>query len=142
MIIIPFEKKYRDVLIFMILEAKKALGVIPRLYEDLLDIDKNYLEKGDMFWLMIEEGRVIGSIGYNTLDKTDEVRLHRFYVKYNRKRQGIGSKLLETAESYLRMAEKTSVLVHLGGDAYVESRRFYPKHGYVEFEPGYMRKYL
>ena len=40
--IITFEEKYRDDLIFMILEAKNALGRVPGLNEDLLDIQKNY----------------------------------------------------------------------------------------------------
>lgn len=40
---IKFESKYRDDLIFMILEAKNALGCVPGLNEDLLDIQSNYL---------------------------------------------------------------------------------------------------
>ena len=40
--IIPYQDKYRDDLIFMILEAKNALGKVPGLNEDLLDIKKNY----------------------------------------------------------------------------------------------------
>ena len=38
--IIPYQDKYRDDLIFMILEAKNALGKVPGLNEDLLDIKK------------------------------------------------------------------------------------------------------
>lgn len=33
-----YEDKYRDDMIFMVLQAKDALGRIPRLNEDLLDI--------------------------------------------------------------------------------------------------------
>ena len=36
-------------MIFMILEAKNALGRVPGLNEDLLNIKKNYLDVGDMF---------------------------------------------------------------------------------------------
>ena len=49
MIIKEFELKYRDDLIFMVLEVKNALGRIPGLNEDLLDIHKNYFDKGNMF---------------------------------------------------------------------------------------------
>ena len=42
--IIPFAEKYRDDTIFMILEAKNALGRIPGLNSNLLDIQKNYLD--------------------------------------------------------------------------------------------------
>ena len=130
--IIKYEEKYRDDMIFMILEAKNALGRVPGLNEDLLDVRKNYLEVGDMFWLAIDDNdRVIGSIGYNSIKDTDEVWLHRLFVKYNLKRQGIGSALLETAEQYLRKQKKKIAKVHLGGKDWVESWTLYPKHGYV-----------
>ena len=141
--IIKYEEKYRDDMIFMILEAKNALGRVPGLNEDLLDVRKNYLEVGDMFWLAIDDNdRVIGSIGYNSIKDTDEVWLHRLFVKYNLKRQGIGSALLETAEQYLRKQEKKISKVHLGGKDWVESWTFYPKHGYVEYQERHMMKEL
>ena len=109
----------------------------------MLDIRKNYLEVGDMFWLAIDDNdRVIGSIGYNSIKDTDEVWLHRLFVKYNLKRQGIGSALLETAEQYLRKQEKKIAKVHLGGKDWVESWTFYPKHGYVEYQERHMMKEL
>ena len=62
--IIPYDEKYRDDMIFMVLGAKDALGRVPRLNEDLLDVKKNYLDTGDMFWLAIDEhDRVVGCIG-------------------------------------------------------------------------------
>lgn len=54
-VIIPYDKKYRDDMIFMVLEAKDALGRIPRLNEDLLDIQKNYLDKGDIGPVSLEQ---------------------------------------------------------------------------------------
>lgn len=140
--IIPYEDRYRDDMIFMVLEAKDALGRVPGLNEDLLDIPGSYLAKGDMFWLALDENdRVVGCIGYNTLDG-DTVRLHRLYVKASRKRQGIGTRLLQTAEAHIRSRGKHTVTVHLGGKEYFESRSFYPKHGYWEYAPGYMKKVL
>ncbi len=38
-----YEDKYRDDMIFMVLQAKDALGRIPRLNEDLLDIKAHYI---------------------------------------------------------------------------------------------------
>lgn len=141
--IIPYERKYRDDLIFMVLEAKNALGRIPTLNPDLLDIERAYLNQGDMFWLALDEhNRVIGSIGYQSVPDSEDIWLHRLYVKWDRKRQGIGSLLLMTAESYARSRGKHAVRVHLGGKEYFESRQFYPKHGYAEYEPSYMKKDL
>lgn len=141
--IIPYNEKYRDDMIFMVLEAKNALGRVPRLNEDLLDIQKNYLETGDMFWLAIDaDNRVIGCIGYNSIPGTTEVKLHRLYVKAARKRQGIGTCLLHTAELHLQKRGKTTVHVHLGGKDYFESHSFYPKHGYKAYAPNMMKKEL
>ena len=141
--IIPFEDQYRDDLIFMILEAKNALGRIPRLNDDLLDIQSNYFAKGDAFWIALDEhNRVIGSIGYLSMKDTGEVWLHRLYVKWDLKRQGIGSALLHTAENHLKNEGKTAVRVHLGGEEYFESHNFYPKHGYSEYEPFCLIKHL
>lgn len=142
-IIIPYDEKHRDDMIFMVLEAKDALGRAPRLNEDLLDVQKNYIDSGDMFWLAIDEhDRVIGCIGYNSIPGTTEVKLHRLYIKAARKRQGIGTCLLHTVELHLQDQGKTAVHVHLGGKEYFESRSFYPKHGYKEYAPSMMKKEL
>lgn len=141
--IIPYDEKYRDDMIFMVLEAKDALGRVPRLNEDLLDVQGSYIDTGDMFWLAIDENdRVIGCIGYNSIPGTTEVKLHRLYIKAARKRQGIGTRLLHTVERHLRENGKTAAHVHLGGKEYFESRNFYPKHGYCEYAPSMMRKEL
>jgi len=141
--IIPYEDQYRDDMIFMVLEAKDALGKIPRLNEDLLDVQKNYIDTGDMFWLAIdEETRVIGCVGYNSIPGTTEVKLHRLYVKAAKKRHGVGTRLLYTVEEHLRKQGKTAAHVHLGGKEYFESRSFYPKHGYQLYDGDMMKKKL
>jgi len=141
--IIPYDESHRDDMIFMVLEAKDALGRIPTLNEDLLDVQGSYIDTGDMFWLAIDEAsRVIGCIGYNSIPGTTEVRLHRLYIKAAKKRQGIGTRLLHTVEQHLRGQGKTAAHVHLGGKEYFESRSFYPKHGYREYEQRMMKKEL
>ena len=142
--IIPFEDKYRDDMIFMVLEAKDALGRVPGLNEDLLDIRTNYLEKGDMFWLALyDDDRVIGCVGYSSIPDTDDVWLHRFYVKAARKRQGIGTQLYLHAENHLRVIGKQRVRIHLGGKGYEASRLFYLHFGYkYDQDKNYMIKNL
>ena len=140
--IISFKSKYRDDLIFMILEAKNALGRVPGLNPDLLDIKSNYFDKGDMFWIALDDNdRVIGSVGFNTNKNPKEVTLHRLFVKCNLKRQGIGSILLQTAEEYIKNKNKETIFINLGvGEEWFESKLFYKKHGYVEYEPNKMKK--
>lgn len=104
-------------------------------YEDLLDVKNHYFLCGDMFWFAINDSdRVIGCIGYNRHSQ-DTAKLHRLYVKYTMKRRGIGSQLLQTAEQHMKMKGYKYSIVHLGGNEYFESKHFYPKHGYKEYEP-------
>lgn len=139
--IIIFEEKYRDDLIYMVLSAKNALGRIPKLNEDLLDVKKNYFDKGQSFWIALDEfERVIGCVG-TKLDEDGNIFLSRLYVKYDLKRHGIGSKLLELAENWARDNGYSEIYVHLGNE-YLESKIFYPKHGYVEYKELYMKKTL
>lgn len=143
--IIPYDDKYRDDMIFMVLQAKDALGRVPRLNDDLLDVKQRYIGVGDMFWLAIDDSdRVEGCAGYRSINDTTEVFLRRLFVKCYRKRKGIGTALLITAESHLRARGKTLVRVHLGAPRQVwfESYAFYAKNGYEEYEPRYMRKSL
>ena len=71
--------------------------------------------EGDMFWLAIDENdRVIGSVGYSSVESSDEVWLHRLFVKYNLKRKGIGGALLQMAESNIKSKGKTAIRIHLG----------------------------
>ena len=139
--IIDFEDKYRDDLIFMVLSAKNALGRVPRLNEELLDIKSNYFDKGHPFWIALDEfDRVIGCIG-TRLDESGNLFLSHLYIKFDQKRHGIGSKLLSLAEESAIKRGYKEVYVHLGKD-YLESHIFYPKHGYKEYKDCYMKKDL
>lgn len=139
--IICFEEKYRDDTIFMVLSAKNALGRIPTLNEDLLDIQKNYFDKKQSFWIALDEfDRVIGCIG-TKVNEYNQLFLSRLYIKYDYKRKGIGSKLLDIAENFAKEKGYKEIHVHLGKD-YLESHIFYPKHGYVEYKANYLKKEL
>lgn len=146
--IIKFEPQYRDDMIFMVLEAKNALGKIPRINDDLLDIQKSYFDKGDMFWIALDDNnRVIGCVGYNYIEDISEVWLHRLYVKPHLKHKGIGSQLLKAAEAYIKIKGKTAIHIHLGQpkEQWFESYSFYPKNGYCAYDettPNLMKKDL
>ena len=137
--IIPYEDSYRDDMIFMVLSAKNAIGRIPRLNVDLLDVKNNYFDKGHPFWIALDEfNRVIGCIGTKE-DDEGHLFLSHLYVKFER--HGIGSKLLEIAEESAKERGYHEIHVHLGKD-YLESHLFYPKHGYVLYKDHYMKKEL
>lgn len=140
--IIRYNHKYRDDMIFMYLSAKNALGTVPKLKEDLLDIESNYFQKDGYFWLAIDDNdRVIGCIGIKKYDEYAEIK--RLFIMPNLKRQGIGSQLLATLENYANDIGIKTLKIHLGDIShYSESRYFYTSKGYVEYEPRYMIKIL
>ena len=98
-----------------------------------------------MFWIAVDDrDRVIGCGGYSRIDGTNEAFIHRLYVKASKKHKGIGSALLETIENGMRNNGITMARTHLGTsrEQWFESYSFYPKHGYIEYEPRYMMKEL
>ena len=140
-----FEERYRDDLIFMVLQAKDALGRTPRINDDLLDIKGSYFDHGDKFWIAVDDNdRVIGCIGYSRIEQSDEAFLHRLYVKVSNKHTGIGTRLLNVAEETMRANGINIARVHLGEpeEQWIESYSFYPKNGYTEYAPRYMMKRL
>lgn len=143
--LIEFNEAYRDDMIFMVLQAKDALGRKPSINRDLLDIKSNYIDKGDAFFLAIDDNdRVIGCGGFSRIPNTNEAFVHRLYVKASEKRKGIGSALLERIEKEMKACGIDVSKVHLGEpkEQWFESYAFYPKHGYAEYEPRYMKKEL
>ena len=77
--IITYEEKYRDDMISMVIDARTALGLSATVRDDLYDIQKNYLDKGDSFWLAVDSNdSVIGCLGFSRSDDTNEAFLHRF----------------------------------------------------------------
>ena len=141
MLIKLFEQKYRDDMIFMILEARNALGRIPHLNEDLLDIVTNYISNGNMFWIAIDDNdRVIGTIGTKIISE-NEMWLKRLYVKSIMKRQGIGRRLYRKAEEFAKKKGIDTIYTRFSVD-YVEAQSFYPTMGFIETAPYEMVKYL
>lgn len=142
--IVIYNDVYREEMISMIKEAGRSLGLDSKIRDDLYDITKNYLQKGDSFFLALQKEEVVGCLGFSRIPNTQEAFLHRFYIKASLKRQGIGSELLAFVEGKMRRENIKTAKVHLGGerDIWFKSYNFYPKHGYVEYEPRYMLKPL
>jgi len=132
--IVLFEPRYRDDAIFCVLAGKDALGRVPNLNEDLLDIQKNYLDPGDMFWVALDENdRVIGTLGVQTVSPAD-MWLRRLFIKPQNKRTGVGSALFSYAEAFARSKNICTIHTKFAYD-YSEAAQFYPSQGFVEVEP-------
>jgi GNAT superfamily N-acetyltransferase len=130
--IIPFEPKYQDDMLFCLLSAKDNLGKIPRIKEDLFDIQNNYFDNGDMFWVAINNSRVIGMVGTKTVSTTD-IWLKRLYIKPSMKRKGVGSVLLAKVEKFALSRGANKVHTRFS-EEYKEASCFYPSKGFIEVE--------
>ena len=129
--IITFDPKYTDDAIFCLLSAKDALGRTPTLNEDMLDVKKNYIDCGDMFWLAVDENdRVVGMLGIKA-QTTTELVLKRFYIKPDMKRKGIGSMLFSVAEQYAKTKKYTAINTRFAND-YAEAKLFYQAKGFIK----------
>jgi len=139
--IVPYERKYHDDMLFCYLAAKDAIGSRapgpqwrkPALRDDLLDIENNYFERGDVFYLAIDErDRVVGMVGTQTASPT-ELWLKRLFIKPELKGKGIGSKLLIQVED--DASEKSIKEIHTRfAYWYREASVFYPAKGFLEVE--------
>jgi len=131
--IIPFRQEYRDDTIYCFLMAKGALGRVPRLNDDMLDIQACYFGKDDMFWIALDEtDRVIGMVGTDTVSES-EMWLKRLFIKPELKRMGLGSALLSVAEDFAR-SKGIKVIRTRFPDAFVDASAFYPAKGFVDAE--------
>ena len=129
--IIPFQENYRDDTIFCLLSAKDALGDVPILNEDVLFIQEYYFDKGDMFWIALDNNqRVIGMLGTDTISNT-EMWLRRLFIKPALKRNGLGSALLSMAEEYA-ISKGISIIHTRFPDSYIEASKFYPVKGFKD----------
>lgn len=130
-IVIPYDKKYRDDMLFCYLLAKEALGKMPNIREDLFDIQKNYFDNDDMFWLAIDaNNRVVGMIGTKTVSAAD-LWLKRLFIKPNAKRQGIGTQLLGVVERFAKERNIPNLHTRFPDD-FVEAAHFYYNNGFIE----------
>ena len=139
--IISYKSIYRDDMIFCYLLAKEAMSsYAPKqwsrieLKNDLLDIEKNYIDHGDAFYLAIDENdRVIGMVGTQTVSQ-NELWLKRLFVKPELKGNGIGSKLLTAVEHFA--LQKGVTMIHTRfANWYREADVFYPAKGFIDAEP-------
>jgi len=136
--VVPYDRKYRDDMLFCYLTAKDAIGRYapkqwskPTLKDDLLDIDNSYIERGEVFYLAIDErDRVVGMIG-TLAAAPGELWLKRLFVMPDKKGKGIGGMLLAAVEEYAVSRGVTAIHTRFA-HWYREASVFYPAKGFVD----------
>jgi RimJ/RimL family protein N-acetyltransferase len=145
--IIPYCGEYFGDMLLCFLSARDSISRDyapeawrkPELKEDLLDIKRNYTDRGEIFYLAADRnGRVVGMVGTQTEPPSD-MWLKRLYVKPEMKGRGIGGKLLAAVEEYA-LSKGISAIHTRFADWYREAAVFYPAKGFADVKvDGHMR---
>jgi putative acetyltransferase len=69
-------------------------------HRDLYEIEATYLDRGGVFWVLIDSGRVVGCVGVTLHESNCE--LHRLYLLADYRGRGWGRKMLDVAMAYCR----------------------------------------
>ena len=111
-------------------DTYSALPVVDPVWdEDLRNVEAVYLGEGSHFWVVEEEGQVIGMVAVRRMDD-DTAELRRMRVAGSRRRQGLGQRLLELAEEFCRREGYRGIGLNTT-DRQAAARRMYEKNGYV-----------
>lgn len=96
--------------------------------EDMRDIEVVYLGEGSHFWVVEEGERLIGMVAVRRQDE-GTAELKRMRVAGDRRRRGLGQRLLEVAEEFCRHEGYRRVILDTP-DRQEAARHLYEKNGY------------
>lgn len=101
----------------------------PKWDDDLRDIEAVYLGEGSHFWVVEEEGEIIGMVAVRRKD-SETAELKRMRVAGGRRQRGLGQRLLELAEEFCRRCGYRHIALDTS-DRQAAARRLYEKNGYT-----------
>ena len=97
--------------------------------DDVRKVEEHYLGKGSHFWVVEEAGRIVGMAAIHRLGP-GAAELKRMRVAGDRRRRGLGQRLLELAEQFCR-AQGYKRIVLDTTDRMEAVRCLYEKNGYA-----------
>jgi GNAT superfamily N-acetyltransferase len=105
----------------------------PQLHQDLQNIMDTYGKEGCGFWVAEVKSQTVGTAGI-LAKSTKTAQLKRMYVISNFRCQGIGTALLNTAESFCRHRGYKQIQLDTH-ERLKEAIIFYQKRGFEETPP-------
>ena len=102
--IVPFEERHVDAVLALIgsIFAEYGLTFDPAGYDaDLTRIQTTYRDAGGDFWVLENDGRVVGTVAVVPLSSA-EVEIKRVYLGASLRGQGWGRRLVEHALAWAR----------------------------------------
>lgn len=95
----------------------------------LENIAQNYLNNHNKFWIYTHENKIIGTISVIKVNECCYF-LERFYVDKKHRNQGVGEKLYQAVESYVRNNKGINITLY-AGKKLLKAHQFYLKHGFI-----------
>lgn len=121
------EELYNFIFDIMIAEVKKEPNALRKELIDLNNIDVYY--KGN-FWIAIDNGKIIGSIGLLMKGTIGEIK--RVYISSDYRRKGIGTLLYNQLEQTAKNMNIKELQLSAGINL-ENAHNFYEKIGYIRY---------
>ena len=130
-----YDQKYQkqiEELILTIQQKEFEIRINLEQQPDLMEIPHVYQQNNGNFWIALDKGRVVGTIGLIDIGSR-QVALRKMFV-HKDYRGGViktAALLLEAAFNWAKMRSVSEI--YLGTtDKFLAAHRFYEKHGFVE----------
>ncbi len=119
---------------FINFNMHKFIGKPLKRRDDVINIQKYYIEKGGNFWIAIDKGenKIVGTIAFEK--RNEKGILKRLYVDENYQYLGIGNKLYTTLEKYIIDKTNIKILYLACGKVLKNAHKFYKKHGFEQVD--------
>lgn len=117
---------------FINFNMHKFIGKPFQQRQDIIDVQKHYLQNGGNFWIAVDETKniIVGTLALEIRDKDGIVR--RFYVDENYQSLGIGNRLYTALEQYAVCKTDIKTLYLACGKILKSAHQFYRKHGFEQ----------
>lgn len=126
-----YSGKYDDEIISLILDIQNHESKINLSLEeqpDLLTIYDSYQENGGEFWIALDQGKVIGTLGMMLKDNHCAI-MKKFFVKKKYRSQRVGLALYKKLLEFAEAANVQYIILDTPSVAHA-SHRFYEKAGF------------
>ncbi len=101
---------------------------------DLVSIEESYKNSGGNFWIALDEGRVIGTIGLFDLGN-NACDLRRMFVKtaYRGKQHSVGKNLMDALLGWAKENEFVKIYLETSS-VFQAAMKFYMKNGFKQIQ--------
>ncbi|MFR2533856.1 MAG: GNAT family N-acetyltransferase [Clostridia bacterium] len=121
------EELYDFIFSIIVTDVKKEPNALKK---ELIDLDNIEVYYKSNFWLAIDNGKIIGSIGLLVKDEVGEIK--RVYVSKDYRRKGIGTLLYNKLEQISKNMKIKELQLSVGINL-ENAHHFYEKIGYTRY---------